>query len=842
MMNLQLVLQLLLTAVGGDVAAETNDDIVRRRHSYSRHFRGAAAAATIDVPIRDRRRTNENNVDVDVDVAWVRHLQDPTTVNDVHRQHDHIHGTDNLVGGSISHTTPATTAEAEAEAETAWFFEGDMLVSYTDIAVNYGVDVATKLAEDGFAFTATSPNNSSIGGITDQPYFDANNGNVTSSVDAAAQFNSNNDTSSVDEETRVRKLGLSNEYNVRTWNIRTLRNLTSGRVHIPYAMEPSVHPQSEVHATILDALATIEQSSGVVTFVPRTTMTSDVVGDYIYFRYLANACAATLGRGSPSYVYLGGCAAGHRGEIIHEVLHTLGFWHEQSRPDRDTYITVLSGNIISGAEINFEKQRTIHSLGSPYDYGSIMHYPSNAFSYSPDSVNTIEPTRTLYKWEVMGQTSQLSPSDIQQLRLLYQCFSGPRNLVSLTVDNLCSVDCKCWTYAHGSCDSDDECMGDLVCGPTPNPLPKGEEYRDQLPFSDDLGLISTEEEHCATYCHVSCCHLSLSRVLCPETCDTAPPPPEIEMGPLPRRMCLPPPTAGEGGDGGSDLTAIPTTARTGVPTSTIPTSARPMPSPTQRPTTVPTGGRGGGITPTTQWFIDWSRNGGMCVADCVGLQPCGGRSRYPWEAGYTSVEVCCGTMSWKPFKECSFATATISTTTTTTGATAPSSTTTTTTTSITTIRTAGTTTTSTSSTSLATTSTSTTTTGATTSTSSTTTTTSTTPVPVDTRWYPDETGATKCKNDGRSPSWLHHKYTTQSTCCTSHFSWGYNTCMGTKPTSSNKWYIDWSTGKCKQDCDKTSGTSCGGLVPGSWILLHASSDVCCRAHVSYAVELCKTLG
>ena len=36
------------------------------------------------------------------------------------------------------------------------------------------------------------------------------------------------------------------------------------------------------------------------------------------------------------------------GEIIHEVMHVLGFSHEHTRPDRDRYITVLWNNIKSG--------------------------------------------------------------------------------------------------------------------------------------------------------------------------------------------------------------------------------------------------------------------------------------------------------------------------------------------------------------------------------------------------------------------------------------------------------------------------------------------------------------
>jgi hypothetical protein len=55
------------------------------------------------------------------------------------------------------------------------------------------------------------------------------------------------------------------------------------------------------------------------------------------------------------------------------------------------------------------------------------------------------------------------------------------------------------------------------------------------------------------------------------------------------------------------------------------------------------------------WFVDWSRNGGMCVADCLdALAPCAGRTRNAWEAGYNTVEDCCRTMSWKSYKDCAY--------------------------------------------------------------------------------------------------------------------------------------------------------------------------------------------
>jgi hypothetical protein len=55
--------------------------------------------------------------------------------------------------------------------------------------------------------------------------------------------------------------------------------------------------------------------------------------------------------------------------------------------------------------------------------------------------------------------------------------------------------------------------------------------------------------------------------------------------------------------------------------------------------------------------------------------------------------------------------------------------------------------------------------------------------------------------------------------------------MGTKPAASNKWYIDWSSFKCKQDCEVSSGGMCGGLAPETWRIKHESVDACCRAHV-----------
>jgi hypothetical protein len=55
---------------------------------------------------------------------------------------------------------------------------------------------------------------------------------------------------------------------------------------------------------------------------------------------------------------------------IHELLHAVGFAHEQTRPDRDQYVTINYNNIQSGTESNFQRYLTsdVNTFGKAYDY------------------------------------------------------------------------------------------------------------------------------------------------------------------------------------------------------------------------------------------------------------------------------------------------------------------------------------------------------------------------------------------------------------------------------------------------------------------------------------------
>ncbi|XP_072448965.1 embryonic protein UVS.2-like [Chiloscyllium punctatum] len=105
------------------------------------------------------------------------------------------------------------------------------------------------------------------------------------------------------------------------------------------------------------------------------------------------------------------------GIIQHELLHTIGFNHEQNRSDRDDYVTIIYKNIVKGAEYNFVKMDT-NNLGTMYDYSSVMHYGRYAFSKDRRSVTIIpKPNSRIY----IGQRYGMSHLDALKVNKLYNC-------------------------------------------------------------------------------------------------------------------------------------------------------------------------------------------------------------------------------------------------------------------------------------------------------------------------------------------------------------------------------------------------------------------------------------
>ena len=126
-------------------------------------------------------------------------------------------------------------------------------------------------------------------------------------------------------------------------------------------------------------------------------------------------------------VFLTPECAEDRGIIMHELGHVIGFYHEQNRPDRDNYVRVIKENIKDGYQELFERlpSSAATNLGVHYDFGSIMHYPLDA--YSKNGNNTLEVLRDPLNYTVtgvVGQRQRLSQYDARQANLLYACSVG----------------------------------------------------------------------------------------------------------------------------------------------------------------------------------------------------------------------------------------------------------------------------------------------------------------------------------------------------------------------------------------------------------------------------------
>ncbi|XP_066544159.1 hatching enzyme 1.2 isoform X2 [Amia ocellicauda] len=104
------------------------------------------------------------------------------------------------------------------------------------------------------------------------------------------------------------------------------------------------------------------------------------------------------------------------GIASHELMHALGFVHEQSRADRDKYITILWANIWKDRVNNFERYKT-NNLDTPYDYSSIMHFGKYAYSEDGDPTIVPKPNPNIQ----IGQRFGPSAIDKMKINKLYKC-------------------------------------------------------------------------------------------------------------------------------------------------------------------------------------------------------------------------------------------------------------------------------------------------------------------------------------------------------------------------------------------------------------------------------------
>jgi len=182
---------------------------------------------------------------------------------------------------------------------------------------------------------------------------------------------------------------------------------------IPYYVDPSV---SSITGLIQQAAAHIANETGnCIRWVPRTNQ-----GKYVRI-FNGNGCYSSVGMAGPGpqdlSLNLQGCAL--LGTVVHEMLHAVGFNHEQNRPDRDRYLNIYWENIIQSMQYNFNLEANGLTY-TDFDFDSIMLYGEQAFTNDWSKKTMLDKTG-VHKLKDPYDKKGLTAWDTYEIKRFYDC-------------------------------------------------------------------------------------------------------------------------------------------------------------------------------------------------------------------------------------------------------------------------------------------------------------------------------------------------------------------------------------------------------------------------------------
>jgi Astacin (Peptidase family M12A)/Abnormal spindle-like microcephaly-assoc'd, ASPM-SPD-2-Hydin len=178
---------------------------------------------------------------------------------------------------------------------------------------------------------------------------------------------------------------------------------------VPYTIDPSSGDMTNLNAAISQFNSTF---SGIIQLVAYSNQ-----ANYVDFDFdasdMSGVCEAYEGMVGGEQV-VGGSGSCTVATILHEMGHTVGVWHEQSRPDRNTYVNVNYSAVIKASRSNFDPIYDNEQALTPYDYASVMEYP--AFSFSRNGLPCIE---TIPAGIPLSNPNGYSAADVDGIERLY---------------------------------------------------------------------------------------------------------------------------------------------------------------------------------------------------------------------------------------------------------------------------------------------------------------------------------------------------------------------------------------------------------------------------------------
>jgi len=185
----------------------------------------------------------------------------------------------------------------------------------------------------------------------------------------------------------------------------------------PLRYWPSAEIPFSIHESVTEPERILRSIQYLAEISPLRFIPYNGQPDSIVFMPTDGICLSYLGRvGGNQPIYLDARCKDQ--EVLHEIMHALGFIHEQSRPDRDQYIVVEWDNIISDKQSQFDivpDPLAEPASGRPFDFRSLMLYPPTMFAR-----DTARPTMHALTGETIAPVSKgISPEDLERLRLIY---------------------------------------------------------------------------------------------------------------------------------------------------------------------------------------------------------------------------------------------------------------------------------------------------------------------------------------------------------------------------------------------------------------------------------------
>ncbi|XP_015777189.1 PREDICTED: zinc metalloproteinase nas-13-like [Acropora digitifera] len=116
-----------------------------------------------------------------------------------------------------------------------------------------------------------------------------------------------------------------------------------GFVRVPYKLSKEILEDNLKLSRISEAIKTFNRYTCI-----RYQEAKDDDQDFVTYKINGSMCYSFVGRqGGNQDISIGeGCE--RLGTVLHEMMHAIGFIHEQSRPDRDDYVHVFYDNIREG--------------------------------------------------------------------------------------------------------------------------------------------------------------------------------------------------------------------------------------------------------------------------------------------------------------------------------------------------------------------------------------------------------------------------------------------------------------------------------------------------------------